>query len=47
MVKYKDENKEKITRARDILVSIANNPRNNKFANLGINEINRAQAFRN
>lgn len=47
MVKYKDENKEKITRARDILVSIANNPRNNKFENLGINEINRAKAFRN
>lgn len=35
MVKYNDENKEKLTRTRDILVGIANNPRNNKFVNLG------------
>lgn len=46
MVKYNDENKEKLTRARDILVGIANNPRNNKFGNLGFNEINRAKVFR-
>ena len=46
MVKYNDENKEKLTRTRDILVGIANNPRNNKFVNLGINEINRAKVFR-
>ena len=34
MVKYKDKNKEKLTRSRDILVSVANNPRNKKFEKL-------------
>ena len=46
MVKYKDKNKENFTRSRDILVSIANNTKNKKFENLGINEINRAKVFR-
>ena len=31
MAKYRDENKEKLTRARDILISVANSPRNKKF----------------
>lgn len=47
MTKYKDKNKEKLTRARDILTSIANNPRNKKFKKLSTSDIFRAKQLRN
>ena len=47
MVKYKDKNKENLTRSRDILVSIANNPRNKKFEKLPTSDIFRAKQLRN
>lgn len=47
MVKYKDKNKEKLTRSRDILVSVANNPRNKKFEKLSTSDIFRAKQLRN
>lgn len=47
MAKYKDENKEKLTRARDILISIANNPRNSKFEKLSTSDVFRSKQLRN
>lgn len=40
-------NKKKLSRARDILISVANNPRNKKFKKLASSEIFRAKQLRN
>lgn len=42
-----NDNKKKLSRARDILVSIANNPRNKKFEKLSSSDIFRAKQLRN
>lgn len=47
MAKYSNKNKEKLTRARDILTTIANNPRNKKFEKLASSDIFRAKQLKN
>lgn len=42
-----NDNKKKLSRARDILVNVANNPKNKKFEKLASSEIFRAKQLRN
>ena len=43
---YDIDNKKKLNRARDILISVANSPRNKKFEKLASSEIFRAKQLR-